>query len=235
MKRIFINQVGDSNKFWIIEKCENSYQVTWGKIGTEGRTKNKSFSTFQECSDEIEKLIKDKLKKGYEEINDELDIPNKPILESEPMNENTFWEIIALFNWKKTGDDDAVLKPALKKLVSMKAEDIQKFAEILAEKLYQLDGIEYASNIGSESYQGDNKYFSPDNFLYVRCCVVGNGKDYYYSVLENPTNMPKDMDFEALLYLAGEAYNKKMKTENGILDTKYSYETFSNIEAWKAK
>lgn len=58
MKRIFINQLGDSNKFWTIEQIENSYTVTWGKIGTNGRTNDKSFSTVDECSKEVEKLIR---------------------------------------------------------------------------------------------------------------------------------------------------------------------------------
>src|SRR5688500_17473192 len=151
------------------------------------------------------------------------------------MNEDIFWEIISVFNWKKTGDDDAVLRPALKRLVSMTVDDIQLFAEILAEKLHRLDGIEYASNIGKQSYQDDDKFFSVDYFLYVRCCVVANGKDYYYSVLKNPTDMPKELDFEPLLYLADEAYNKKMKTEDEILETELSFETFSNKDGWKRK
>jgi predicted DNA-binding WGR domain protein len=32
------NQTGDSNKFWNLVQTDNSYTVTWGKIGTEGRT-----------------------------------------------------------------------------------------------------------------------------------------------------------------------------------------------------
>lgn len=235
MKRVFINQIGDSNKFWTIEQSDNSYSVSWGKVGTEGRASNKVFSTVDECFREIEKIIKEKINKGYQEVADELNIPIKPTLKYKPMNEDVFWETISLFNWKKTDDDDEVLKPALKRLVSMTVEDIQQFAEILAEKLYQLDGIEYASNIGGESYQDDDKFFSVDYFLYVRCCVVANGKDYYYRVLEDPTLMPKEMDFEPLLYLADEAYNKKMKTEDGWLDTKFSYETFSNRDGWKRK
>lgn len=151
------------------------------------------------------------------------------------MNEDTFWKVISLFNWKKTGDDDAVLKPALKKLISMEAEDIQKFAEILAEKLYRLDGIEHASNIGEDSYKSEDEYFSVDIFLYARCCVVANGKEYYYSVLENPAKMPKDMDFEAILYLADEAYIEKLNTEDEMLETEFSYETFSNKEGWQTK
>ena len=233
MKRIFINQTGDSNKFWTIEQFDNKYIVQWGKLGTEGRSNEKEFATKDECLKEIEKLIKEKMGKGYSETQDLTNIPDKPILEYKPMDEEVFWEIISSFNWKKTGDDDAVLRPALKRLVSMTTDDIQQFAEILAEKLYNLDGLIYASNIGPDSYTGGNEHFSSDYFLYVRCCVVANGKDEYESVLADPTQMPKEMDFEALLYLADEAYNQKMKTTDQHLDTKLSLETFSNAEKWK--
>lgn len=233
MKRIFINQTGNSNKYWTIEQFDNKYLVQWGKLGTDGRSNEKEFSTKDVCSKEIEKLIKEKIRKGYLETNDLTNIPEKQIPEYKSMDEKVFWEIIASFNWKKTGDDDAVLRPALKKLVSMTVEDIKQFAEILAEKLYTLDGLAYASNIGPDSYKGEDQHFSVDYFLYVRCCVVANGKDFYYYVLNNPTEMPKEIDFEALLYLADEAYNKKLKTHGEFLETNRSFETFSNTEKWK--
>ena len=149
------------------------------------------------------------------------------------MDEDVFWDIISSFNWKKAGDDDAILRPALKRLVSMTVDDIKQFSEILAQKLYDLDGLVYASKIGHDSYKGEGQPFSVDYFLYVRCCVVANGKDIYYQVLNNTMEMPKEMDFEALLYLADDAYNKKMKTEDKKIDTKLSFETFSNVEKWK--
>lgn len=63
--------------------------------------------------------------------------------------------------------------------------------------------------IGEDSCRGENEQFSVDYFLYVRCCVVANGKEYFEMVVSNPEQMPKDIDFEPLLYLAMEAYNKK--------------------------
>jgi len=233
MKRIFINQTGGSNKFWIIEQVDKKYIVQWGKIGTEGRINEKDFPNSDDCQKEIEKLIKGKVGKGYLETNELANISDKQISEYKPMNEEMFWEIIASFNWKKTGDDDAVLRPALKRLVSTTVDDIKQFAEILAEKLYELDGLVYASNIGHDSYKGEDQHFSVDYFLYVRCCVVANGKNFYYHVLNNPMDMPKEIDFEPLLYLADEAYNKKLKTEDEFIDTKVSFETFSNVEKWK--
>lgn len=55
------------------------------------------------------------------------------------MDEVRFWDIIALFDWNKTGDDDAVIEPAVEALSQMSQEDISRFADILSEKLWQLD------------------------------------------------------------------------------------------------
>lgn len=233
MKRTFLNQEGESNKLWTVEVSGASYTVTFGKVGAKARENTKQFTDESSCIKEVEKLILDKQRSGYKELSAGQAIPEKTALTYRPMDEELFWEIIATFNWKKTGDDDAVMKPALKQLVAMKVEDIQQFAEILSEKLYQLDGLAYASNIGPDSYK-DGKHFSVDYFLYVRCCVVANGKEYYERVLNDPTEMPEEMDFEALLYLADEAYNKKMGTEDENLFTRLSFETFSNEKGWTA-
>ena len=232
MRITFINQTGESNKFWTIDQSGNSYSVQWGRIGTAGRTNTKEFSNSDDCSKEVAKLINEKITKGYTEIESLDKLEEKKIAEYQPMNEDIFWEIIGSLNWKKTGDDDAVLRPALKRLITMTAEDIYLFADILAEKLYLLDGIQYASNIGEDSYKGKDEYFSIDNFLYVRCCVVANGREYFEYILDNPTEMPKDMEFESLLYLPAQAYNTKTKTEDYKHITPLNFETFSNKEGW---
>jgi len=71
-----------------------------------------------------------------------------------------------------------------------------------------------------------------DNFLYARCCVVANGKAYYEQVLKNPEDMPKEVTFEALLRIPGEAYQKKTG-KRLVFVTTYSYETYSNREGWE--
>lgn len=235
MKRTYVNQTGSSNKFWIIEQTGNSYTVMWGKIGTEGRTTSKSFEDVDMCRKEVERLMAEKVGKGYQEIADLSQVQEKPVEEYRPMDEDLFWEIISSFNWSKTGDDDAVLRPAVKRLASMTVEDIYKFADILSEKLFLLDGITYASNIGEESYRGEDAHFSVDYFLYVRCCVVANGRDYFNQVRANPIQMPKDIDFEALLYLPADAYNKKTKSDDYDYEPKFNFETFSNTDGWNTE
>jgi uncharacterized protein (TIGR02996 family) len=56
-----------SHKFWQIDVQGRSFTVTYGKVGTAGQTQTKTFLTPQKARDEADKLIKEKLKKGYTE------------------------------------------------------------------------------------------------------------------------------------------------------------------------
>lgn len=150
------------------------------------------------------------------------------------MDENEFWKVIDMFEWKHSGDDEKVLKKAIKYLSKKSDEDIYVFADILSKLLYDLDGIVYAGNIGEGAYTNDeDKYFSVDEFFYSRCVVVANGKEFYYEVLNNPTSMSEDMEFEALLYLPSDAFELKHDEEYDYVP-KFDYETYSNKNKWKA-
>ena len=72
MKRFFINQNDLSDKFWNIEYEGEEQIVHYGKIGTVGREMTKKFANEEECQKESEKLIAQKMKKGYVEVS-----PNK--------------------------------------------------------------------------------------------------------------------------------------------------------------
>lgn len=56
-------------KFWEITQNGASYTVHFGKIGTKGQEKVKACASIEEAAAEIEKLIKEKTKKGYIEKN----------------------------------------------------------------------------------------------------------------------------------------------------------------------
>lgn len=129
------------------------------------------------------------------------------------LDEKEFWNIMSMFEWEYTGDDEKVLKKAINYLNKKSNDDIYRFYEILSKLLYDLDGIEYAKNIGESSYIDENTYFSPDEFLYSRCVAVASGMRVYYKILENPTQMIEDIEFESLLYIAQEAYEMKNDEE----------------------
>ncbi|GAA4239231.1 hypothetical protein GCM10022291_32750 [Postechiella marina] len=147
------------------------------------------------------------------------------------LEDNLFWEVINKIDWKKEEDEDR-MKPAIEFLSKKKVSEIKQFQESLSYKLYQLDTKEHAKNIGENFYKNEETHFSVDYFLYVRCCVIANGKSVFESALKNPKEMPKNIDFEALLYLAEEAYEKRMNKELEY-ETGCDYETFSNIKGWK--
>ncbi|MBC9130397.1 WGR domain-containing protein [Frischella sp. Ac13] len=56
-----------SNKFWYITQQDESLTIVFGKIGTKGQTQVKTFSSPYDAEKEANKLIKSKIKKGYEE------------------------------------------------------------------------------------------------------------------------------------------------------------------------
>ncbi len=236
MRREFYYQDDKSNKFWTIERDGRTCITTNGRIGSKPRETRKEFATEDEAQRELEKQVAAKLKKGY--IEGALPAaagaaPAKPDWSAMSMDDDVFWRIISLFNWKKTGDDDAVIRPAVMALSKMKPADIERFEELLAEKLYALDTEAHAREIGDEAYR-PGKPFSADWFLYERCVVVANGRAYYEAVLADPKQMPKDMEFEALLSVAPLAYERATGEELAH-DTPVSYETFSNTAGWPSR
>jgi uncharacterized protein (TIGR02996 family) len=56
---------GSSNKFWEIELEGNSFTTTYGKIGSDGQSSTKEFDSPEKARKEYDKLIAEKVKKGY--------------------------------------------------------------------------------------------------------------------------------------------------------------------------
>lgn len=148
------------------------------------------------------------------------------------MDEKEFWNLLQKLNWDETGDDDAVIEPVINALCEKSVQDIYSFEEILTQKLHNLDTMAHAKEIGDGAYINDDEYFSVDEFLYARCVVVANGEEVYNDILNHPEEFPKDMEFEAILGIAPEAYERKTGDEWDYT-TRLSYETFSNKDGWK--
>lgn len=64
-RRELIFQDGSSNKFWNVELSGRSYTVTFGRIGTAGQVQTKEFDSDDAARKACDKLIAEKLKKGY--------------------------------------------------------------------------------------------------------------------------------------------------------------------------
>jgi uncharacterized protein DUF4240 len=148
------------------------------------------------------------------------------------MSDEQFWDLISRLDWSRAGDDEAVIEPVIAIVAAMGANAASAFEDVLAQKLYELDTREHARNIGEYAFvDGENDLFSVDWFLYARCVVVANGRAFFTKVLRNPELFPKDMDFEALLAIAPQAYERVTAQPFDHL-TPVSYETFSNRSGW---
>jgi uncharacterized protein (TIGR02996 family) len=65
--RTFQFTEGTSNKFWNVELQGSSYVVTFGRIGTAGQTQKKDFPNDEAAKKAYEKIIAEKVGKGYAE------------------------------------------------------------------------------------------------------------------------------------------------------------------------
>jgi hypothetical protein len=141
--------------------------------------------------------------------------------------EEQFWQIIELFDWNQQKRKD-IIQPAVTALSIMSASAIYLFEDFLSEKLFDIDTKEHAKAYMS---QQTDDYFSVDDFLYVRCAAVAEGKSYYEKIKNNPSELSADIDFEHILSVAAEAY--KIKTGRDFeYSPLYNYETKSNLEKW---
>ena len=167
------------------------------------------------------------LQDKYPEAEMHIVVPDPPD-EAAVMNEDQFWNIIALLDWAKTGNDDAVIEPVVRELAKVPTAAILAFYDLLSEKLYLLDGRAYAEHaVASE------ESISSDLFLYARCAVVANGREWYERVLETPSLFPQDVYFEALLEVPERAWLRKT---GGRLEyvPRFIYETGFNPNGWGA-
>ena len=72
MKKHLEYQDEKSHKFWEIEVKDNSQIVTYGKVGTKGQSKTKTFDTAEAAKNDAEKIMAAKMKKGYAEKGKEI-------------------------------------------------------------------------------------------------------------------------------------------------------------------
>lgn len=57
-----------SNKFWEATVEENKFLVRFGKVGTKGQLQLKTFASSEKANDEMQKLVREKLAKGYKKV-----------------------------------------------------------------------------------------------------------------------------------------------------------------------
>lgn len=68
--RVFLCTEGDANKFWRVKVAGSIQTVRYGRIGTEGHELVKTFEGPVAASKATQKLIAEKLGKGYREVSE---------------------------------------------------------------------------------------------------------------------------------------------------------------------
>ena len=64
----YINAYANSKKFWEVNVDGRTLNVRWGRIGSKGQDNTKVYDTGTEAFGEAQKLIRQKLDKGYREV-----------------------------------------------------------------------------------------------------------------------------------------------------------------------
>ncbi len=131
--------------------------------------------------------------------------------------ETFFWQVVELSHEN--------YEQAVELLAQKSLSVLFEFEEILAQKLYELDRKSFAQAIYG------NRNISKDDFVYVRCFTVSQGRMYYEKVLNGEIPM-LNQTFEPLLSLAEKAYFRKTAAEFPALRTSVSYETGTHQAYW---
>ncbi|MFZ5889601.1 MAG: DUF4240 domain-containing protein [Myxococcota bacterium] len=139
-----------------------------------------------------------------------------------------FWRLIDTIDAQalSDGDEEGAIEPLREALEGLEKAELEGFEEQLAQKLYAIDGKEYADAAGESGESGDG-------FLYARCYVVARGQAFYESVRKSPKAMPTSSDdwCELLLFAAAEAFTNSTG-ETWEFAASVSYETGSNTALW---
>ncbi len=179
--------------------------------------------------DELDTKFIENLKQEFAHSSLEIRVQEQPGA-SHSFTEEDFWQLIALLDWAREDDDAAVVEPLVTELESRPLAHIYRFSDLLSEKLWHLDTRRHAQVFLDDPEE--EGYLSADDFLYARCAVVANGRDYYERTLDNPSEMPADLTFEPLLYVAMTAYKRKTG-KDFVAEPTFHYETYSNKKGWE--
>ncbi|MBC8884293.1 WGR domain-containing protein [Flavobacterium piscinae] len=142
---------GNSNKFWQIQVNGNQYTVTYGKNGTSGVSQIKTFETNEDCLKAAEKLLAEKIKKGYSE-NGEVTIPEK--VDAKTGKVTNVKAILEEYDYMISQKNSALLLPFLEKNTKGNLEAIRK--HIKKNKHYWMTYVDLTLEPGYKKTKDNN-------------------------------------------------------------------------------
>lgn len=208
MKKYFTYKDEKSDKFWSVEMKDNSLTVVYGRTGTAGTTNTKKFVNPYKAAVEADKLVNEKLKKGYKE--------NKG-KQASKFGETEFWGLIERTK-KKTSDSSEQIELLTELLSERPEEDIVAFEKVFL----KLHAVSYQSDLWAAAYTIRGGC-SDDSFDYFRGWLIAQGKDVFYNALKDPETLARvikqedgpGLACEEMLSAASNAY--EIKTGNDTI------------------
>ncbi|MDR0778910.1 MAG: DUF4240 domain-containing protein [Methanomassiliicoccaceae archaeon] len=218
MKRIFVFQEGNSQKFWSIEIKGASLDIAYGRLGTAGQVSSKLFDSDEKCKKEADKLIKEKTGKGYKELSDDTAMPTvdtkmvqaakeKQSADAEKFKEQ-FWTIID--NAKESARGwEGMCDPLQEALMQLDAKDILRWGQVF--NFYH--ELSYKNKLWAAAYI-INGGCSDDGFDYFRAWLIAQGKEVFLKALLSPESLAElnvsegDVEFEDIMSIASTAFEE---------------------------
>ncbi|MGM9926135.1 MAG: DUF4240 domain-containing protein [Bacillus sp. (in: firmicutes)] len=212
METTLIYTDDSSNKFWRIHVTRKTFTVTYGKIGTVGAIKTKTFETEEDCRKESEKLIKSKRRKGYQFARS-----SQLIMRENTMTEARFWELLNKCHSKGEYAEEQI-DWLITHLSCKPIKEIVMF-DYIFKSIYNKS---YTSDLWAAAFIVLGGC-SDDCFDYFRAWVLYQGKEAYEAAIANPESLLpyfKELEAEGMmpqledfLYVASLAYEEKTGLE----------------------
>jgi predicted DNA-binding WGR domain protein len=135
---------GNSDKFWQIQVDHLSYTVTYGKNGTDGTSQIKTFENAEACLAAAEKILNEKIKKGYSENGEVIASTNTTQKSSKAESDKQ--AIIAAYNQILSSKNSQALLPFLESHARGNVELLKK--HIKAQKRHYMTYIDLSKEPG---------------------------------------------------------------------------------------
>jgi predicted DNA-binding WGR domain protein len=193
---------GTASKFWEIEVHGHLLTVRFGRIGTEGQLQTKAFLSDTDAHAEFEKLIVQKTRKGYLEV----DAVTASDLSKQERSESLFWTLIGESNHGAYGDVDSQIENLEVKLKQLIDANLIIFADLVSTKIAQ----SYRWDLWAAAFL-DNDGCSDDAFMDWRAGLVLAGRKVFEAVLADPDRLANhQVEFaESLTTLANEIWSDR--------------------------
>ena len=235
MRQQLFFQDATSDKFWTAEADGTNQDISFGAVGTRGRRSEKQFASTEACLADTEKLIKQKIKKGYTKLAGNEVIPEKQASSPNEIGQQFFWRSIEKSNKKRNTDwseydtEEHIenLTELLSKSGKQKLIQFEKQLQIYLNQLHTAEIAELSIILECEfKKENDNIIFddslSDDGFIYFRCWLLLKGQEFFIEISRDINALVNgkyssnigDTWGEGLLYVADEAYSVNHDNED---------------------